>query len=1116
MTFVNTSSAVLVEELPGVTVISRTPYSSTLLKGGSSTSIPENIENDSPTRQHHYYHYHTNSSSNNDSLEELSPIVRNTQYDGKYNGRGKYKRNEISQSKSLTNLNELQNAELKENEFLNYQVQEVQKIRDQAETEKQELKLLNGRLTSLIQNIKSLEEIQERLMMDMNEIKVKLFEKSDKEKLKDDKRLDDEKNRLTKSTVDQARIDVQYQRAKRMGELWRDRNVHLEVERKDQRSKIRLLESLLKELIDKKNLLESTQEAKLGKVNEYEKEIERLTKQIEESRLTIDDEHRKQTDLELTNQHLRRKINEENDVHLALINELEAQKKFSTTFSQEYYKSILPEIIEKLRKDFKELNDMTKEDWNNYYIEQYEEAKIQYKQQQETYGKIRKEEEVEISITLDRLKKEMEDKLRMNKELKKKMKELEDKLNGFRYENDNELAKKQEDINKIRHGIDLIHQIVNEAENQHQIEQMRIRDYKMKQPKNKHEHSKSVVAPPKSTTKKYVTTIKKRIYDPIQRAQVIKKYKRIPMNSGDETTLNSEDINDYSRDYSKDYSRDYSQDYSKNYSRNYSNNYSRDYSKDYPTQRSIFKRTLSTPSLVFEKDFFDKKYGKQEIKKPRRKLVRVIDEDNSDDQEYRLTKIEGADKPHLNHRIKKVIIDVSDSEVDSQNGQRITNVDLIKYRKPDADVLKGVDLGMFDHSKDYRKFSPDDQSKNLQSNIDQVKLAEQQRQAMLQQLHREDMHRYQKHKIRKNIESTTSSVYDLGKEKFSVYAFKTLHSVNDEKKYHDGNSHPLHHNSSLYLAWYRDLKDVICVKVYDKDRPSTKKNRKYFDLLKSDDLQRIRHENLCQMFFVEEDPQRIYVGFEYICGGSLQELSDNSSYNRQTLDEEDLKYYAVEIHNGLDRLHEIGIIHRMLSPMNVLLDVEGRPKIIDYQFATRVDKYGRTYSAKGIAGYMAPEIFEAEREPGKGYSYNCDWFSYGATLFKLLTRQEPYVHQDIHLVRNIFSQGKTAVELGRNHNNIKLRLTKTPQNYIETQIKEPDDGKWSEDFKFFLNSCLAWSPEIRAGSKILSPYDGRTNDIRKLAWFQQGQQVRKPPYQPTKSIISRNMGDLNEDPIWTL
>jgi serine/threonine protein kinase len=161
---------------------------------------------------------------------------------------------------------------------------------------------------------------------------------------------------------------------------------------------------------------------------------------------------------------------------------------------------------------------------------------------------------------------------------------------------------------------------------------------------------------------------------------------------------------------------------------------------------------------------------------------------------------------------------------------------------------------------------------------------------------------------------------------------------------------------------------------------------------------RLEHPNIVSVIDFGDRPEP-YLVFEYVEGISAADLLQEASRSRVKIPAIVAAFVCAEVAAGLDYAHRkrdengraLEIVHRDVSPHNVLLSVEGAVKVGDFGVARAVDNTLRTRAGiqVGKLVYMAPE--QAAGSPVDG---RADIFALGVVLWELLTLQPLFPRDD--------------------------------------------------------------------------------------------------------------------------
>jgi serine/threonine-protein kinase len=144
----------------------------------------------------------------------------------------------------------------------------------------------------------------------------------------------------------------------------------------------------------------------------------------------------------------------------------------------------------------------------------------------------------------------------------------------------------------------------------------------------------------------------------------------------------------------------------------------------------------------------------------------------------------------------------------------------------------------------------------------------------------------------------------------------------------------------------------------------------------------------------------LYIAVEYIPGWTLAELIEASINARQELALEGLAELVVGALRGLEALHgasdasgnQLDIVHRDLSPRNLMLGEDGLVRIIDFGLGKSKQQVWKTRTGVvlGSPGYMSPE-----QALGQSLDQRADLYAIGVILWELITRRHYFPRDGI-------------------------------------------------------------------------------------------------------------------------
>jgi serine/threonine protein kinase/Tfp pilus assembly protein PilF len=152
----------------------------------------------------------------------------------------------------------------------------------------------------------------------------------------------------------------------------------------------------------------------------------------------------------------------------------------------------------------------------------------------------------------------------------------------------------------------------------------------------------------------------------------------------------------------------------------------------------------------------------------------------------------------------------------------------------------------------------------------------------------------------------------------------------------------------------------------------------------------LNHPNIITVHEIGRHEDQSFIAMAYIDGDPLDEELRKGISLERALD------VVGQVCAGLDKAHRAGIVHRDIKPENLLIDPDGRVKILDFGLATFGEPGAPQAddSTGGTLCYMSPEQVRGEKADVRS-----DVFSLGAVLYEILAGKRPFKGEHTDAVR---------------------------------------------------------------------------------------------------------------------
>jgi serine/threonine protein kinase len=204
--------------------------------------------------------------------------------------------------------------------------------------------------------------------------------------------------------------------------------------------------------------------------------------------------------------------------------------------------------------------------------------------------------------------------------------------------------------------------------------------------------------------------------------------------------------------------------------------------------------------------------------------------------------------------------------------------------------------------------------------------------------------------------------------------------------------------AEIYLASASGLAGFRTTVVLKRILPSLATNRQFTQMFLDEAriAATLQHPNIAQVYEVSEEAGSYYFAMEFVPGTDMRQVLRAGYKMQRALPLSHALAVVIDVTCALHYAHEkvgydghaLGIVHRDVSPANVLVSFEGAVKLVDFGIAKAAWRTSETRAGqlKGKFAYMSPE-----QARGEEIDRRSDIFSAGILLYELTTRRKLFV-----------------------------------------------------------------------------------------------------------------------------
>ena len=201
--------------------------------------------------------------------------------------------------------------------------------------------------------------------------------------------------------------------------------------------------------------------------------------------------------------------------------------------------------------------------------------------------------------------------------------------------------------------------------------------------------------------------------------------------------------------------------------------------------------------------------------------------------------------------------------------------------------------------------------------------------------------------------------------------------------------------AEVWKARMRGVEGFQKIVAIKKILPHLSDNRDFIDMFIDEAklAAQLNHNNIIHIYDLGKIQNSYYIAMEYVDGADLKTILKNAQERDLPLSQELALFIASKVAAALDYAHrkrdfenrDLGLVHRDVSPQNVLISQEGDIKLCDFGIAKAASKASHTQAGalKGKLQYMSPE-----QAWGRAIDRRSDIFALATVLFEMLTNRK--------------------------------------------------------------------------------------------------------------------------------